>query len=95
MVPGIRPVIRLEKLPVPLPLFVLVLNAILGSEEVLQITPRVVTGEAPCSVTFPPKVTENVVISPFVVKVTSFPTVVLTVGSVSAERNPSCLPGVS
>ena len=43
------------KLPVPLPSVVWE-SEIVGFEEVLQQTPRAVTDELPCPVTFPPPV---------------------------------------
>ena len=47
--------IELVKLPVPLPLLVLLLDVV-GLEEVLQHTPLAVTDDDPEEVTFPPQV---------------------------------------
>ena len=65
--------IEFVKLPVPLPLLVLLLDVV-GLEEVLQHTPLVVTGDDPSELTFPPQVAEVDVMF-----VTEF---VLTVGGV-------------
>ena len=51
--PSVSPVILEIKLPVPLPLVVLLLF-IVGLGEVLQHTPRAVTVAPPSEVTFPP-----------------------------------------
>ena len=56
MVSGDSPVIREEKLPVPLPLLVFVESAMVGFRLVLQHTPRAVTVAHPELVTFPPLV---------------------------------------
>ena len=49
-----RPERLLVKLPVPVPSDVLVLNEIVGPEEVLQQTPRAVIVEPPSEVVTPP-----------------------------------------
>jgi len=50
----VRPERLLVKLPVPVPSDVLVLNEIVGPEEVLQQTPRAVIVEPPSEVVTPP-----------------------------------------
>jgi len=55
VVPGVKPVIELVKLPAPLPSVVL-LSAVVGLGAVLQQTPRAVTEVLPSDVTFPPQV---------------------------------------
>ena len=55
MVEDASPVILLVKLPVPVPSDVLVLNAVVAPEVVLQQTPRAVTAEPPSVVIFPPE----------------------------------------
>jgi len=75
---GDKPVIELVKLPVPLPLLVLLLDVV-GLEEVLQHTPLAVTDDDPAEVTFPPQVAELLVIF-----VTEF---VVTVGKESVVND--------
>ena len=53
MAPGVNPVMELEKLPLPLPSVVGLLDVV-GLGEVLQHTPRAVTAAPPSEVTFPP-----------------------------------------
>ena len=53
MVPGVNPVMELEKPPFPVPSVVGLLD-IVGLGEVLQQTPRAVTVAPPSEVTFPP-----------------------------------------
>ena len=55
MVPGISPVKLLVKVPVPIPLAV-ILPAVVGPVDVLQQTPRAVTLAPPSEVIFPPAV---------------------------------------
>ena len=52
---AVSPLILLVKLPIPAPSDVLVLNAIVAPELVLQQTPRAVTAEPPSVVTLPPE----------------------------------------
>ena len=61
MVPAVRPVRLLVKLPVPVP-FVVWLPLIVGFGEVLQHTPRAVTDVLPELITKPPLVAEVCVI---------------------------------
>ncbi len=83
MVSGIKLVIELVKVPVPVP-SVVWLPDVVGLAEVLQHTPLAVTAAPPASVTFPPLAAVVAVMSEtavvvtvgataFVVKVTSFP----------------------
>lgn len=48
----------LVKLPVPLPLEVLVLKAMVAPEPVLQQTPRLVTADPPSALILPPDVAD-------------------------------------
>jgi hypothetical protein len=64
-----NPVIELVKLPVPVPSLVLLFDVV-GFCEVLQHTPRTVTDELPCDVTFPPLLAEFVVMFVIAVVVT-------------------------
>jgi hypothetical protein len=59
----------LTNAPSPVPLVVM-LSAVVGLDEVLQQTPRAVTGTPPLSVTFPPEVAVVEVIAVIVVVVT-------------------------
>ncbi len=72
MVFGVRPVRFELKLPVPVPLIVLVFNEIVGLGLVDHTTPRVVTTEPQSPVTIPPLIA--------VVEVTSLMGFVVTVG---------------
>ncbi len=51
--PGVKPVIELVNVPVPVPSVVWG-SVIVGFAEILQQTPRAVTAAPPASVTFPP-----------------------------------------
>ena len=75
MVAAVSPVILLVKLPAPVPTDVLVLNAIVAPELVLQHTPLAVTAEPPSVVIFPPE--------PAVVLVTEETVVVVRAGIVA------------
>jgi hypothetical protein len=55
VVETVNPVILLVKTPVPVPSDVLVLNATVAPELVLQQTPRAVTAEPPSVDIFPPE----------------------------------------
>ena len=61
MVFVVKPVMLLVKLPVPVPLTVLVVNAIVGLAVVLQHTPLAVMAAPPSEVMFPPLVAVVVV----------------------------------
>ena len=69
MVPELRPVIELVKLPVPVPSEVL-LSDVVGLTEVLQQTPLAVIVAPPLEVTFPPLETLLAVIEDTAVVVT-------------------------
>jgi hypothetical protein len=73
----VRPVRLLAKLPVPVPP-ARVLSAVVGLGEVLQHTPRAVTGSPPLAVTLPPLEA--------VKPVTSVTAVVVTVGATAVVR---------
>ena len=60
MVEAARPVILLVKLPVPVPSDVLVLNATVAPELVLQQTPRAVMADPPSEVVTPPETADVV-----------------------------------
>ena len=75
MVPAVKPVIELVKVPVPEPFTVLVVNATVGLVVIPQTTPRAVTLAPPSGVTLPPLLA--------VVPVTEDTTVVLIIGTVT------------
>ena len=53
MVPGVKPIIELVKIPIPVP-SVVKLSAVVGFGDVLQQTPRAIIAPPPSYVTFPP-----------------------------------------
>jgi len=65
----VSPVILLVKLPVPDPSTVLVLNATVAPELVLQQTPRAVTAEPPSPLIVPPDEADDAVIAAIAVVV--------------------------
>ena len=84
MVPGVRLVRLLVKLPVPVPLLVVKL-AVVGLVLVDQHTPLAVTAAPPSSVTFPPEAAD--------VWVIALITAVVTVGSsIASVVNETWLP---
>ena len=70
MVAAVNPVMALVKMPVPVPLLVLVDKAMVGFTAVLQQTPRAVTVAPPSAVTLPPLAAVAVVIAVIAVVVT-------------------------
>jgi hypothetical protein len=66
---AVKPVMLLVKLPKPVPLEVLVVNAIVGLAVVLQHTPLAVIAVPPSMVMFPPNVAVVVVMPDAVVVV--------------------------
>ena len=84
MVFAVKPVMLLVKLPVPVPLTVLVTNAVVGLALVLQHIPLAVMVAPPSDVMFPPDVA--------VIVVMLLIAFVVTVGILANVVNVCCVP---